>query len=261
MNFSANCKVGPLKTSICSLVPYDPLHLFHFAGRVAGILISMQADPITEWHRLTEVYREMGDGELEELDADKGDLTDVAKQVLRDEMKKRGLDGPSKPGTEPKQAGNFGASKWGTGDDASVDGHSAEASDLPREYTWKTFLCEREDPEETWQIQEVLRQAGIESWLENPGYYVAPGASIPRIMVAADQLEKACEILAKPIPREIVEQSKTPVEEYVPPVCPSCGAEDPVLESAEPVNAWQCESCGRKWSDPVEEEESSEQQT
>ena len=54
----------------------------------------MQADPITEWQRLNELYREMGDGELEELDAGKADLTDVAKQVLRDEMKKRGLNRP-----------------------------------------------------------------------------------------------------------------------------------------------------------------------
>jgi ribosomal protein L37AE/L43A len=211
---------------------------------------------MAEWQRLTQLYREMGDGELEELYAGKGDLTEVAQQVLRDEIRKRGLDGLSGPSTEPRQAGNFGASTWGTGNDAEAGGDSAEESDQPVEYTWKTPLCEREDREETWQIQEALRQAGIESWLDNPGYYVAPGASIPRIMVAADQLEKACEILAKPIPREIVEQSKMDIPDYVPPVCPSCGAEEPVLESADPVNSWRCESCGRQWSEQAEEKES-----
>jgi hypothetical protein len=74
----------------------------------------MQANPIEEWQRLTELYREMGDGELEALDADKADLTEVAQQVLRDEMRKRGLDKlnkPSGPSSEPNQAGSFGASR------------------------------------------------------------------------------------------------------------------------------------------------------
>jgi ribosomal protein L37AE/L43A len=224
-------------------------------GRVAVILFSMRADPMAEWQRLTELYREMGDGELEELDAGKDDLTDVAKQVLRDEIRKRGLDEPREPSTEPNQTGSFGASKWGTGDDAAVGEEAAEASDPPREYTWKTFLCEREDPEETWQIREVLRQAGVESWLENPGYYVVPGASIPRIMVAADQLEKACEIVAKPIPQEIVEQSKMQIPDYEPPACPGCGAADPILEGADPVNAWRCEGCGKQWTEASEEKQ------
>ena len=83
--------------------------------------------------------------------------------------------------------------------------------------------------------------------------------SSPRIEVAADQLEQAREIISRPIPQEIVEQSKLPAEEYVPPVCPSCGADEPILESVEPVNAWRCESCGKQWSEQVEEKESSTQ--
>ena len=137
---------------------------------------------MADWHRLTQLYREMGDGELEELYADKGDLTEVAQQVLRDEIRKRGLD---EPHTEPNQAGSFGASKWGAGGDAAVGGDSAEEGDPPVEYTWKTPLCECEDREKAWQIQEVLRQAGIESWLDRPGYYEVPGFVNQRIVVAA----------------------------------------------------------------------------
>ncbi len=51
----------------------------------------MQADPILEWQRLTEHYREMSDEELHELADDLGNLTDTAQQVLRSEMKSRGL--------------------------------------------------------------------------------------------------------------------------------------------------------------------------
>ena len=55
----------------------------------------MHEDTIADWQRLTQLYGEMGDGELEELNACIGDLTEVAQQVLRDEMKKRGLNEPS----------------------------------------------------------------------------------------------------------------------------------------------------------------------
>jgi tRNA(Ile2) C34 agmatinyltransferase TiaS len=106
----------------------------------------------------------------------------------------------------------------------------------------------------------MLREAGVESWIEGPGYSVALEMSSPRIVVAADQLEQAREIISRPIPKEIVEQSKMPVEEYEPPVCPSCGTADPILESADPVNSWRCESCGRQWTEQVEEKECSEQQ-
>ena len=51
----------------------------------------MQADPIAEWQRLTEHYREMSDEELGELACDFDDLTETAQQVLRSEMRSRGL--------------------------------------------------------------------------------------------------------------------------------------------------------------------------
>ncbi len=52
----------------------------------------MQTDPLAEWQRLTETYSNMYDDELLELAADSEDLTEQARQVLSDEMKKRGLD-------------------------------------------------------------------------------------------------------------------------------------------------------------------------
>jgi len=213
---------------------------------------------MAEWQRLTQLYREMGDGELEELDADKGDLTEVAQHVLRDEMKKRGLDKLDKPraaSDEVNHAERFASPKWNSHGDWPTGEKAAEEGDEPVEYTWKTFLCECDDPEKAWQIQEVLRQAGIESWIDRPGYYVAPGFGDQRILVAADQLEKASAILDKPIPEEIVEQSEMEIPEYEPPACPSCGAEDPTLESADPVNAWRCERCGKQWTEQAEEKE------
>jgi hypothetical protein len=213
----------------------------------------MQANPFEEWQRLTELYREMGDGELEELDAGKSDLTEVAQQVLRDEMKKRGLDKPSGLNNEADAAGRSASPIWNRRGDSTTDGEAVEASEQAVEYTWKTVLCECEDREEAWQLREVLRLAGIESWIEGPGYGDGNNLYNPRIVVGADQLEKAQEIISRPIPQEIVEQSKMQIPDYEPPACPSCGATDPVLEGADPVNSWRCESCGKQWTEKAED--------
>ena len=54
----------------------------------------MRIDPSEEWRRLTQLYREMSDEELYELEDDFAGLTEQAQQVLRDEMKTRGLVRP-----------------------------------------------------------------------------------------------------------------------------------------------------------------------
>lgn len=90
----------------------------------------------------------------------------------------------------------------------------------------------------------------IQPWVEN--------RVVDRIqvLVAVDQLEQARAIAAKPVPQDVVDEVKKMMEsadEYLPPVCPKCGAADPILEATEPTNEWLCEACGAEWSDPVEE--------
>lgn len=62
----------------------------------------MQESPEKEWRRLTEHYAGMYDAELLELARDYKNLTEMAQQVLRDEMKKRGLGEPLAP--RPREA-------------------------------------------------------------------------------------------------------------------------------------------------------------
>jgi hypothetical protein len=209
----------------------------------------MQRDPITDWQSLTQLYGEMSDGELYELNADILDLTEVAQQVLRDEMKKRGLSQPGMPNMEPRLA----ASQLDRNAYSPTAEGETEKSDLQHEYTWKTLLCECDEPARAALIREVLREAGIESWIQGPGYSLAPDMSNPLIMVAADQLEQAREIVARPIPQSIIDQFQMQIPEFEPPVCPGCGAEDPLLESVDPRNAWLCERCGKQWMDPEED--------
>ena len=51
----------------------------------------MPTDPELERHRLMDVYSRMADGEIEEIAEDEASLTGVARQVLHDEIARRGL--------------------------------------------------------------------------------------------------------------------------------------------------------------------------
>jgi hypothetical protein len=69
------------------------------------------------------------------------------------------------------------------------------------------------------------------------------------VLVAADDLVAATQILQRGIPSDVREQSMTPPEDFVPPLCPRCSTPDPLLESVDPSNTWLCEGCGAGWSD------------
>jgi len=224
----------------------------------------MQNDPAREWLRLTSLYREMSDEELQDLGAGYSDLTELAQPILRDELKRRGLPDPAmtrpvspQPLSQPAPMLEFeermpvfgGWSQRLSGQNGELNDEESDTgeADLPHEYTWKTELCRCGGSEEAWQFQEVLRLAGIESWIESPqGELDLTG---PRVLVAADQLDEARAILARPIPQDIIDQSKVKDEGFVAPRCPKCGASDPLLESVEPTNTWLCEDCGARWTE------------
>ncbi len=227
----------------------------------------MQFDPVAEWQRLTEFYRTKEDEELEELAEDFGNLTDTAREVLKTELRSRGL---SLPGGNPKLdnapaeaprdtrfASSVDADALSSGDEYNVSDEGSD-EEAGHEFTWKTPLCACDEPSEAWQISEALRRAGIESWVARKGagnvvVWDERMVGNIQVLVPADQLDEAREVVARPIPQDIVDESKdldAPVEEFVPPVCPKCHTEDPVLESADPSNNWLCEACGARWSDP-----------
>ena len=242
-------------------------------------MLPMQADPILEWQRLVAHYRELGDEELRELAADFNDLTESAQQALRNEMQSRGLgdaivasnaprasDSPLATSAAPIDAGAENESCAPIHDPAlnplAFGGRPPELVpntpnaggevDGPIDYTWKTVLCDCETPEEAWQLSEALKQVGIQSWIDEPrprSGYASFDLPSPRVLVAADQLEQARPIAARPIPPEIVEESETKVPDFEPPRCPKCGALDPVLEAVDPANSWRCEQCGQQWTE------------
>lgn len=225
----------------------------------------MQPDPAREWQRLTRLYGEMSDEELENLADSFADLTEFAQPILRDEMRKRGLADPvaaskSKapaPGAPPVNAFDERMSMFGgwtrglgkPGSESVEDSSDQPACEEPHEYTWKALLCECDERERAWQISEMLRRAGIESWTDAPRSDPALDMRSVQVCVAADQLDEAKRILLQPIPQDVIDQSKVKVEDFVPPTCPKCGTGDPLLESVEPTNTWRCENCGAQWTD------------
>ncbi|MGB6973168.1 MAG: hypothetical protein WBD67_00655 [Terracidiphilus sp.] len=203
-------------------------------------------DPSRDWQALSELYHEKSDVELLQLADDYGDLTEVAQEVLRGEMKARGLDDPAAPKRPERRPQKDTETHRVVPGQLSED-EEGEESELPREYTWKTPLCTCTSVQHAQQIAEMLQRAGVESWIEG-GQNPWDAGSL-RVVVAADELDHAQEVMAKPIPQDVVDATSIEVLEFVAPMCPACGAEDPVLEGVEPVNQWLCEACGRQWSE------------
>lgn len=220
----------------------------------------MHTDPMAEWQRITAVYRGMYDDELINLVADSGDLTDIARQVLEAELKRRGLGDVANPGLcqtlpEPMRErraallGNQGgASQIVLDHRANYDRHSGTI-----EYTWKTLLCECDTLEQAQQLTGRLKLAGIDSWIDDPNLmsrFKSFEIPLPRVLVAADQLEQARAVAADPIAIEAPEgPAATLPADFVMPVCSRCGAKDPALEGVNPFNSWRCEACGNQWTE------------
>ena len=228
----------------------------------------MQINRAEEWQRLTEHYRGMFDGELEDLARSISDLTETAQQVLHNELKNRGMAEPgTKAEVDLKRKNEPDAPEgihWASAvdpdaaadravwDDSSDGPGGSGENGAPVEFSWKTPLCECDSEEQALAICEMLRQAKVDCWYEPSS---GSDSLVPRVIVSADQLDEARQIASRPIPQAILDDLHVVVPEYEAPQCPVCHAEDPVLESAEPSNNWLCEACGQQWSDPLAEED------
>jgi hypothetical protein len=204
-----------------------------------------------EWRKLTALYGEMGELEIRELADQMNDLTPAAQQILRDELKKRGISSEQSSASPSAQTERAAAVNWEPASYRYKFTKLPDENDAPHEYTWKVPLCDCETSNDAWRIAQMLKRAGIDSWIEAPEFNRAVGCS--RILVGADQLDRAQVVAAQPTSQEILDEEKD-LEEAPPyqiPVCPKCGVSDPTLESVEPSNNWLCESCGHTWSDPV----------
>ena len=119
----------------------------------------MRRDPFAERQNLVQLYQEMGEVELHELNADIANLTAMAQEVLRDEMKRRGVNQPRAASNPAQPAEHPLAPLPDPYGALPVIEYAVEDSDRPLEFTWKTPLCECASEQEALQLSEALRQA------------------------------------------------------------------------------------------------------
>lgn len=195
-----------------------------------------------EWQRCKQHYLGLSVDELEILAADYEDLTSIARQALREEMRSRGM---GDPGSETHAPTNEDASNEDVFNNPLLTEAEARAQNAPASNAWWVTAYETADREQAEQYAIMLSDVGVESrWRKDPF-----GANI--LEVAADQADEARRVLAQPIPQAVIDESKIKVPEWVMPKCPQCGIEEPTLMGTEPSNQWHCDACGNEWTDPV----------
>jgi uncharacterized protein (DUF4415 family) len=140
----------------------------------------MAIDPVKERQRLTDVYSRMTDAEIQELAEDAASLTDVARQVLNEEMASRGLD-PVQP----------------------------DAGEPQDEATLRQMVAIRSFPDvmQAWLARSSLESAGIECCLVDDNMVRLDwGISIilggVKLQVRPEDAEAAIEMLDQPVPQE-----------------------------------------------------------
>ena len=142
----------------------------------------MATDPAQERYRLMDVYSHMTDGEIQEIAEDEASLTGVARQVLHEEMGRRGLDhlppyrdkSPDEPAAAPEPA------QW---------------------VTVRSFG----DVMQAWLAKSNLDSAAIECRLVDDNmvrldWGLANMLGGVKLQVKADDAEVALELLEQPVP-------------------------------------------------------------
>jgi len=183
-----------------------------------------------QYQELVTLYGSYGDGELVELGRGMADLTEMAQEALKGELKRRGLK--VAPAAEPVAARVF------TEEDLSD--MRAYARLAPADCCF-----EFEDDRGAEAGYRALAAADIEAIVVSD-----EGARFgnrgPRVVVTPKDAERAAAILSQPRGDELRPLADEP-EEFALPRCPACGSEETLLESADPVNQWRCDDCGNVW--------------
>ncbi|MGI8770108.1 MAG: hypothetical protein ACR2JE_01590 [Acidobacteriaceae bacterium] len=195
------------------------------------------SDSSEEWHHLTDLYSELGDEELLELRAAYEDLTEVAQNVLRDELRRRKLSADEGAPRATLRAAS-----------SQPDLNYEEIADLLQK--GGVSVCECETSQEAELYCYVLELAKIKGVVLRRGEKF--DLRLPQVRVAPDDAERAKALLSQPIPdatrKDFEEQFIS--GDFEIPACKRCGSADVLLEAVEPTNQWRCDKCGARWQDP-----------
>lgn len=197
-----------------------------------------------------ERYRVMSETELMGLARKYDDLTEAAQTALRAEFARRGLEPPL----------------------IEEEEDPIGEEDEPGLVTVGRYR----DMAEAFVARAVLEQAGIECFLRDENtvrmdWTLSNAIGGMRLQVATKDEAAADEVLSQPMPAEFEIDSG---EEFVQPVCPTCGSTDVIANDPDrklmaasmlirlPIphwrpskEEWRCMSCGCVWADDEELDE------
>ena len=224
-----------------------------------------------EWLRLSEHYRGLTDGELIAIAGDRSKLTEIAQQVLAQELsqrklkvepeEERGKSGVENPHSSQKRL------QWGTrdsGDSASGRDGDADDSDAidPYEEDRKLYeICTVWSLRDAQQVQSLLDGAGIPFFMgEEKATSVnsvtsnyAQGVSVKIMRIGWPWATQALQYYE---PKDVPASEKQEWDEEADVRCPSCRSKDIVFEKlvktadgAPPKFTWTCNVCGNEWQD------------
>jgi hypothetical protein len=183
-----------------------------------------------QYQELTALYGSYGDSELVELGRGMADLTETAQEVLKGELKRRGLTIAA--AAPPVEARVF--------TDEEMSDMRSYAALAPAECTF-----EFEDDRGASAAYYALTVADIRAIVLS-AQSTRGEVRGPRVVVTPKDAERAAVILSRPLEGELRPVADEP-EEFAVPRCPACGGEETLLESADPVNQWRCDDCGEVW--------------
>lgn len=213
-------------------------------------------DPAGEWLRLSKHYRQLSDNALIDLARQTSDLTDIAQQVLAQEVAGRGLKIPPKEPAVPRLPQSRPA--WLP--DSAGDAESPYADD--RELV---TICKVWSLADALKLQRLLDTAGIP-------FYIGPekatgidavtsnfanGLSVQIMRIG---LPWAYRVFQEYFPADEPHEEKTDEPDNLAMHCPRCRSTEVVFEDLDrgPENSegepsskfkWTCDSCGHEWQD------------
>ena len=220
-------------------------------------------DPEQERQRLRDFYSRQMDGRLEQIATQADGMTDVAREVLKEELLRRGLDVDL---LQPARAENITPAPAEAPPEPKP---IVDEDDLPGEFEKRNMLTIRRfrDLPEALLAKGSLDSAGIDSFLEDENmvrmdWFISNLLGGIKLVVDAENVEAANEILNQPIPENFDVEG---VGDYQQPRCPQCQSMDVSFEELDkpiaygglfvnipiPVHrkGWICHSCKHAWQE------------
>jgi hypothetical protein len=237
----------------------------------------MEINPERERQRLTERYAEMPLDKLQKIAADWHELTEIARETLDAEIRRRGSSIPDSVKTAKSPIVPQPVVETPILEEPEEDEEPPIAIEPDNSSGAKLVMVRSfRDLPEALLAKGSLESAGIQSFLADDNivrmdWFWSNLIGGVKLMVSPEEFGEATAILDQPIP----EKFEASEGEYQQPYCPQCGSLDVSFEELNkpiafasayisvplPVHnrGWKCHTCEHQWDTPAEDVSSTNQ--